>query len=112
MLEGIGGNIENYMTMLSASQKVTASNIANVDTPGYRAKEVDFGSMLDASMSTPPRIVNATGLREKSDGNNVDLDHEARMLAENALRFNVASNLLRSELQGIKSALQDGSQSS
>jgi len=110
MLEGIGGNLENYMTMLSASQKVVASNIANVDTPGYRAKEVDFSSVLDESMSAAPRVVNASGLREKSDGNNVDLDREARMLAENALRFSVASNLLRSQLQGIKAALQDGGQ--
>jgi flagellar basal-body rod protein FlgB len=49
-----------------------------------------------------------TGLTTKNDGNNVDLDREARLLAENAMRFNVASNLVRTQLNTIKEAIQGG----
>ena len=45
----------------------------------------------------------------KNDGNNVSLDRESRLLAENDMRFNLASNLLRSEVQSIRAALQTGS---
>ena len=44
----------------------------------------------------------------KNDGNNVDLDREARLLAENALRFSVASNLLRSQLKTVRMAIEGG----
>jgi flagellar basal-body rod protein FlgB len=50
------------------------------------------------------------GLRVKNDGNNVDLDREARLLAENALRFNMATNFLRSQLKDLHMAIQGGSQ--
>ena len=48
------------------------------------------------------------GLKTKNDGNNVSLDREARLLAENALRFKVASNLLRARSGRCKSAIQEG----
>src|SRR5690348_13812341 len=88
MLERVGVNIENYMTLLSARQQVVASNIANADTPGYRTKDVDFQSELALQMSgIKPTISEVSGLRTKNDGNNVDVDREARLLAENALKF-------------------------
>jgi flagellar basal-body rod protein FlgB len=49
------------------------------------------------------------GLPVKNDGNNVSLDRESRLLTENDMRFNLASNLLRSEVQSIRAALQAGS---
>jgi flagellar basal-body rod protein FlgB len=49
------------------------------------------------------------GLRVKNDGNNVDIDREARMLSENTMRFNVASNLLRGQLKSIRLAISGGS---
>ena len=48
------------------------------------------------------------GLKTKNDGNNVSLDREARLLAENALRFNLASNLMRSEIRAVRAAIQEG----
>jgi flagellar basal-body rod protein FlgB len=47
-------------------------------------------------------------LRVKNDGNNVDLDREARLLAENTLRFSVASNLLRTQLKTVRMAIEGG----
>jgi flagellar basal-body rod protein FlgB len=48
-------------------------------------------------------------LKGKNDGNNVSLDREMRLLAENALRFGVASNLIHSKIREIRSAIKDGS---
>ncbi len=107
MLENAWVGIERYMNLLSARQKLVASNIANVDTPGYRAKDIDFHSELASQFGgLEPSVVEVSGLKTKNDGNNVDMDRESRLLAENALRFAVASNLARSELQTIRSAIE------
>ncbi len=45
---------------------------------------------------------------QPNDGNNVSLDRESRLLAENALRFNVATNLLRNELRTVRKAIEEG----
>ena len=109
MLDPIADNISRYMNLLSARQKLVASNIANVDTPNYRTKDIDFAAeMRAASNIQTPSIVEPAGLQAKSDGNNVALDRESRLLAENALRFNMASNLMKAQIRLVKSALQDG----
>jgi flagellar basal-body rod protein FlgB len=83
--------------------------VANADTPGYKTRDLDFqAELLRASDGMAPASVEVTGLRVKNDGNNVSMDREARLLAENAIRFNMASNLLRSQLRMVKSAIQEG----
>jgi flagellar basal-body rod protein FlgB len=97
------------MDLLSARQKLVASNIANIDTPGYKAKDIDFQfEFLSLSSGQAPNVVESPGLVVKSDGNNVSLDREARLLAENALRFNVASTLMKSQLKSVESAIKEG----
>ena len=97
------------MDLLSARQKMVAANIANADTPGYKTRDVDFSSELrGAAAGFEPRVVEVGGLRAKNDGNNVSVDRQARLLAENALRFNMASNLLRAQLRAVRSAIQEG----
>lgn len=108
MLEGIGAGAERYMNLLSAREKLVASNIANADTPGYKTKDINFQSELAMQMSgMGPTATEVSGLKTKNDGNNVDMDRESRLLAENALRFAVASNLARSDLQTVRSAIED-----
>jgi flagellar basal-body rod protein FlgB len=98
------------MDLLSARQEVVASNIANADTPGYKTKDIDFQSEFRSVMrGASPAPLDVGGLPVKNDGNNVNMDREARLLAENDIRFNLASNLLRSQVQGIRAALQSGS---
>jgi flagellar basal-body rod protein FlgB len=113
MIDGLTNSLEHYMDLLSARQKVVASNIANADTPGYKTKDVSFQSEFQAaSSSLPPHTSEIGGLPVKNDGNDVSLDREARLLAENAMRFNLASSLLRSQLATIKEAIQEGKTSS
>jgi len=55
-----------------------------------------------------PQTVEPEGLIEKPDGNNVSMDREARLLAENAIRFNLASTLVRGQIKQIRDAIQEG----
>jgi flagellar basal-body rod protein FlgB len=108
MLDPIAGQIERYMDLLSVRQKLVTSNIANVDTPGYRTQDIDFQSEFLNAAGGPPRTVGVPGLQVKNDGNDVSLDRESRLLSENAMRFQMASNLMRSEIKAVRSAIQEG----
>ena len=96
------------MDLLSSRQKLVASNIANADTPGYRTQDIDFQSEFLNATGGAPRATEVTGLPVQNDGNNVSLDREARLLAENALRFQVASQLMKSQIRVARSAIQEG----
>jgi len=111
MLDRVAGQLERYMDLLSSRQKLVASNIANADTPGYHTEDIDFQAELQNAIAGPPHAVEVDGLPMKNDGNNVSLDRESRLLSENALRFNVASNLLRTQIQSIRAAIKEGQSS-
>ena len=110
MLESVTQSLEKYMDVLAAREKLVSSNIANADTPGYRTVDLDFESefqgLLDGQVPGAPSEV--TGLRINNDGNNVNLDRESRLLAENSIRFSIASSLVRGQIRLLKSAIQDG----
>lgn len=108
MLDRLAGQLERYMDLLSARQKLVASNLANADTPGYKTRDIDFQSEFQNATGFGPRIVEVAGLSVKNDGNSVNLDREARLLAENALRFQLASGLLRSQIRLVRSAIEEG----
>lgn len=108
MLDPIGKALERYMDTLSFRQKLIASNIANTDTPGYKTRDIDFRSELQKVTDGSPSTVEVTGLKTNNDGNNVSLDREARLLSENALRFNAATQLMRGQLNTLRSAIEEG----
>lgn len=109
MLNPVSQNLEQYLTLLSTRQKVVASNIANADTPGYRTQDLDFQSALHSAASgIQATQIEVAGLRVKNDGNNVSLDRESRLLAENAMRFSIASNLLKSQVKVVRLAIEGG----
>jgi len=108
-IDALTNQIEHYMDLLSARQKLVASNIANIDTPGYKAKDIDFQfEFLSLAPGQSPHVIDTPGLVVKSDGNSVNLDREARLLAENALRFNVAATLMKAQLKTVESAIKEG----
>jgi flagellar basal-body rod protein FlgB len=109
MLDRLAGSIERYMDLLSTRQKLVASNIANADTPGYKTRDLDFQSEFQSAIRTgPAQAREVDGLKIKNDGNNVSIDRESRLLAENALRFSLASALMRAEIRTVRSAIQEG----
>ena len=109
MLDKVTAPLERYMDLLSTRQKLATANIANADTPGYKAQDIDFQfEFTTLTKGQQPQIIQTPGLTTKADGNNVDVDREARMLAENAMRFNVASTLVRGQLKTIQAAISGG----
>lgn len=109
MFESVGSSLENYMTLLSVRQRLVASNIANVDTPGYKTKDIDFQSAFQGALdSSAPPVIEVEGLKIKNDGNNVNIDRESRMLGETNLRFNIASQFVRSEIKSMRNVIDEG----
>ncbi len=108
MLDRVAENYERYLDLLSLRQKLAASNIANADTPGYKTKDIDFQfEFLSRVEGSQPHVIEPD-LPANNDGNNVSLDRESRMLAENATRFQLVSLLARGQIRRVQSAIQEG----
>lgn len=94
--------------------QLITSNMANIDTPGYRTRDINFQRELaraDSNLtevSFPPAAHQVLGLMERPDGNNVSLEREGLLLAETQLRFNVSVELLRSEFRRLSTAINEG----
>lgn len=107
MLDAVAQQLEKYMDLVATRQKLVAANIANVDTPGYRTKDIDFQTEFESLLpGEKPKIVNVGNLKVRNDGNDVSLDRESRMLAENDLRFRLAASLLKTNLSVVKMAIE------
>ena len=105
-------SLGRYLDLLSTRQKLVASNVANADTPGYKTQDIDFQfEFMSLAEGQSPQTVQPQGLVEKPDGNNVSMDREARLLAENAIRFNLASTLVRGNFKTIREAIEEGKNS-
>lgn len=105
--------IEKFLDLATARQSLLVSNIANVDTPGYRTQDLDFHGDLvralnqdpDAPVFSEPRDV--PGLLSRPDGNNVSVDREGLLLAELQLKYQAATQAMRAEFALIRSAVSD-----
>jgi flagellar basal-body rod protein FlgB len=105
--------IARYLDLAAAEDKLTAANMANVDTPGYRTVGMDFEAemreaMSDVDRGNAPRRVRTTdvdGLIARPDGNNVSIDRESLNLAEAQLKFRTGIALLRQEYQRVMDAI-------
>jgi flagellar basal-body rod protein FlgB len=102
------------MTGAAQRQNAIADNIANVDTPGYRRKDVDFhsalrgamaagGSSLDGMSFSPAEDPSASPVR--ADGNTVDIDREAAAQASNGLEYEALSQVLKTRDDIIQTAI-------
>lgn len=115
--------LERYLDLSSLELKLTAQNMANIDTPGYRAQGFDFvGEMeksikeLDAGQTKngvarklflpgAARVGLVDGLLERPDGNNVSMDRESLNIAEAQLQFRTGVELLKREGARVMDAI-------
>jgi flagellar basal-body rod protein FlgB len=100
------------LTGLAQRQRVTADNIANVQTPGFLADRTDFESSLRTELrqGKTPTISGGSVARSfeptREDGNNVNLDSEQVIATETGLRYQFALNALDGKYGVLRSALR------
>lgn len=102
------GLLGHYMDVAAFRQGILAGNMANVDTPGYRTKDVDFRAELQRVQGAQPSVEEVPGLMERPDGNNVTLDRESMAMAETQLQFRLGVQLLRTEFRRLLTAINEG----
>ncbi len=115
--------LENYLKLASSREQSISANMANVDTPGYRTRDINFESefnkVLNASMhqsedgseamQMSPVVHEVQGLMERPDGNNVSLDYEGLLLAKTQLQYQLAIQLIQNHFHQTLSAINGGS---
>ncbi|MBW8765665.1 MAG: flagellar biosynthesis protein FlgB [Geodermatophilales bacterium] len=100
------------LTGLAERSRVTADNIANVNTPGFLAGRTDFESALSGALSNgeKPSISRGTVARSleptNTNGNNVNLDSETVIATETGLRYQLALNALDGKYSVLRTALR------
>lgn len=109
-LPGVG-ILAQLLDAASLRHRVIAQNIANVNTPGYKRRDVNFKTDLEAALMsdgrTPsrPEVVTAEGGPERVDGNNVDIDHEINTLGRNAVLYQAATQIIANRVAQMRSAI-------
>jgi flagellar basal-body rod protein FlgB len=109
----LSDQLARYLDLATSQVKLTAANMANIDTPGYRAVGMDFETEMREAMNgvdrglppRPVRIKAVDGLIARPDGNNVSMDREGLNLAEAQLKFRTGVALLRQEYQRVLDAI-------
>jgi len=128
---------ETALSLRSQRQELLASNIANADTPNYKARDIDFSNALQGAMARatqPPgplattnaahrpqgapdgsRLPDGTEVQYRGvtqgavDGNTVDMDVERNQFADNALRYEAGITMINHQIRAMMAAIQGGS---
>ncbi len=127
---------EAALSLRSQRQQLLASNIANADTPNYKARDIDFASALQGVMartqppagvlaaSAPAHIGGAAqnadllpdgtpvqyrgAVQGAVDGNTVDMDVERNQFADNAIRYEAGITMINHQIRSLMAAIQGG----
>jgi len=136
------GKIDNYLrfnetalSLRSQRQELLASNIANADTPHFKARDIDFASAMQGALAkgsgsnsgmaatnnahmqgaadgkalpdgTP--VLYRGVVQGAVDGNTVDMDVERNQFADNALRYEAGITMINHQIRGLLAAIQNG----
>jgi flagellar basal-body rod protein FlgB len=126
---------ETALSLRSQRQELLASNIANADTPNYKARDIDFSNALQGALSKATQqgglattaqghIGNAPAADGKAltdgtpvlyrnvaqgavDGNTVDMDTERTQFADNALRYEAGITMINHQIRNLLAAIQN-----
>ena len=104
-----------YLDLTSRQMQLTASNMANVDTPGFKTQGFDFEQELVRQLNeiagttglegVQVSSVDVDGLVARPDGNNVSMDREGLQLAKSQLQFKLGVQFLKNEFSSVMSAI-------
>ncbi len=115
-------NLEKALDATWIRNDVISQNIANVDTPGYKRKTVQFEEFLNNEMRTGRIAQGTSGATSngiqitedpvdssyRSDGNNVDIENEMALLAANTIRYNTLIQKMNGDFQKLRSVITGG----
>ena len=138
------GKLDNYLrfnesalSLRAQRQELIASNIANADTPNFKARDIDFASAMRGALAkaNPANLNTALAATNKGhvqpaldgkalpdgtpvlyrgviqgavDGNTVDMDVERNQFADNALRYEAGITMINQQIRGLMAAIQNG----
>lgn len=118
------------LSLRAARQELLASNIANADTPNYKARDIDFASALrnalagtstelPVAQTSPAHLEGQAGgdvlgapvmyrkpVQPSADGNTVDMDVERAQFADNALRYEASVRFVSERMKSLITAIQ------
>jgi flagellar basal-body rod protein FlgB len=109
----LSDQLTSYMDLAAAQLKATATNMANIDTPGFHTVGFDFEAEMRRALSgkgtpgepaTPP-LQEVDGLLARPDGNNVSMDREGLAMAEAQLKFRTGEELAKREYSRVLDAI-------
>lgn len=119
--------LQKMLNLTWRRNEAITSNIANAETPQYRAVDMNFAQELERAFGEPSSEIAKTNSKHmdlnrsaeahyvpdysgatKPDGNNVDIDIQMGRLAYNSGRYSLAANLIRKQITIIKNAIREG----
>ena len=121
------------LNMMSTRQNLISSNISNVDTPGFKASDIDFQAQLREALGSKDSLnlrstnekhfgPNTSSIGDitpdpfeedaaaKSNGNNVDIDNEMAKMAENQIMYNATIQLMMKRGATVRAAVTESAQ--
>ena len=127
-LDQVFGIHEEALRLRAQRTEVLAANLANADTPGYKARDFDFEAVLRREMQAPVRLAathsghlgggHGSGVLASTrldyrvpqqpslDGNTVEVEREQARFSENAMRYEASLRFLDSRIKGLKLAIK------
>jgi flagellar basal-body rod protein FlgB len=113
------------MTNAVQRQTAAASNLANIDTPGFKTRDASFADALDGELGATLKLTNrghmsgtddpksgqldeVSGLPQRRDGNNVQLDRELLAMSSAAGDFSKAQTALAAKFRLVRYAINEG----
>lgn len=104
--------LQKTLDAAALRHRTISRNLANVNTPEFHASHVTFEDQLADAVGgkqsldeVTPQVELTTGLVERTDGNNVDIDQEVTNLGKNALLYETYTQLLSTKISMMRSAI-------
>ncbi|WP_050614771.1 flagellar basal body rod protein FlgB [Bacillus testis] len=127
IFSGTIAHLENALNYASTKQKVISDNLANADTPNFKAKSVSFKKMLDTEMDSfstnksdarhfdlsndgqsMPGVYVKGNISYNNNGNSVDADKEMSDMAENQIYYNALIDRMNGKLKSLENVIRGG----
>ncbi len=121
--------MEAYMGRLTQRLEIVNSNLSNIDTPGFKTKDISFHATMQELLSEnsvelrtdraehsagsipvfpQPQVFEVQGLTSRADLNNVNLDQEMKKLGETSFAYSLITQMIRGKFRTIASSINEG----